>query len=61
MDESDDVYVEFVVQGNFVKATAIHSKTGREASIMGPASSPRAPLAQAAFRKLQYVMKKDAG
>ena len=57
---SDEIFIEFVVQGNFVKATAIHSKTGHEASIMGPASSPREPLAQAAVRKLQYVMKKGA-
>ena len=53
-----EIYVEFVVQGNFVKATAIDAKTGIEASIMGPASSPREPLAAAAARKLKYVMEK---
>ena len=56
-----EIFIEFTVQGNFVKATAIHSATGREACIMGPVSSPRAALAQAAVRKLEYVMKKEGG
>ena len=34
-----EIYVEFVVQGNFVKATAIDPVTGTEASIMGPAGA----------------------
>ena len=54
----DEVLFEFVVQGNVVKATAIHAATGTEASIVGPANSGRAVLAQAALRKLQYVMAK---
>ncbi len=54
----NEIFVEFVVQGNFVKATAIHANTGREVSIIGPASSPRDALAQAALRKLQYVLNK---
>ena len=58
---SDEIFIEFIVQGNVVKATAIDSKSGREASVMGPASSPREPLAQAAVRKLQYVIKKNNG
>ena len=58
---NDEILIEFVVQGIFVKATAIHAKTGREVSIVGPASSPRAALAQAAARKLEYVMKKEGG
>ena len=54
-----EIYIEFVIQGNFAKATAIDSVTGTEASIMGPAGSPREPLAQAAVRKLKYVLEKD--
>ena len=54
----DEVFVEFVVQGNVVKATAIDAATGAEASIMGPAGAGRDVLAQAALRKLQYVMRK---
>ena len=54
----DEVFIEFVVQGNVVKATAIHAATGTEASIVGPANAGRDVLAQAAARKLQYVMTK---
>ncbi len=56
----DEILFEFVVQGNVVKATAIHAATGTEASIVGPANAGRDVLAQAAARKLQYVMAKKA-
>ena len=56
--EKDEVLFEFVVQGHVVKATAIHAATGAEASIVGPANAGREVLAQAAARKLQYVMAK---
>jgi hypothetical protein len=54
-----DIYVEFVVQGAFVKATAIHAATGTEASIIGPANAARADLSAAAIRKLEYVLRKQ--
>ena len=53
-----EIYVEFVVLGNAVKATAIDPETGDEASIVGPASAPQAVLAENARRKLEYVQKK---
>ena len=53
-----EVYVEFVVQGSFVKATAIDPKSGIEASVVGPASGSRAALSDAAIRKLAYVLNK---
>jgi len=53
-----DVYVEFVVQGSFVKVTAIDPKSGTEVSIMGPANAARAALSGAAVRKLAYVLNK---
>ena len=53
-----EIYVEFVSQGNFVKATAIDSASGIEASIVGPANAPRSTLAEAAAKKLKYVMEK---
>jgi hypothetical protein len=53
-----EVFVEFIVHGAVVKATAIDSKTGIEASIVGPATAPRAALQAAAIRKLDYVLKK---
>jgi hypothetical protein len=55
-----EVFIEFVVQGNVVKATAIDSASGLEASIFGPANAPREALSQAALRKLKYVMEKKA-
>jgi len=53
-----EIYVEFVVLGNAVKATAIDPETGDEASIVGPASAPQSILAENARRKLEYVQKK---
>ena len=56
-----DVYVELIAQGNVVKATAIDSQTGIEATIVGPASAGRAALEAAAIRKLEYLLKKPRG
>ena len=53
-----EIFVEFVVQGNVAKVTAIDSVTGIEASIVGPANAGRDVLTQAAARKLKYVLKK---
>ncbi len=53
-----DIYVEFIILGNTVKATAIDPDTGVEASVIGPAGAPQSAMAQAARRKLEYVMKK---
>ncbi|HEY2009630.1 MAG TPA: hypothetical protein VGH23_11605 [Rhizomicrobium sp.] len=53
-----EIFVEFVQLGNTVKATAIDPDSGLEASIIGPASAPRATLAEAARKKLEYVQKK---
>jgi len=52
------IYVEFVVLGNTVKATAIDPASGLEASIIGPAGAPQSVLAQAARRKLDYLARK---
>jgi hypothetical protein len=52
------IYVEFVILGNSVKATAIDPATGTEASVVGPASASQATMAEAARRKLEYVLKK---
>ena len=53
-----EVYIEFVMQGGLVKATAIDSATGIEASVFGPATAPREALAHNAAVKLAYVLKK---
>ena len=56
-----EIFVEFVVQGAFVKVTAIDSKSGTEASVMGPAGAARTALADAAVRKLNFTLKKQRG
>jgi hypothetical protein len=53
-----EIFVEFVMLGNTVKATAIDPDTGLEASIVGPAGAPRTTLAEAARRKLEFLQKK---
>jgi hypothetical protein len=53
-----EIFVEFVILGNAVKATAIDPDSGLEASVVGPANAPRAAMAQAARKKLEYVAKK---
>lgn len=58
----DEVYFEFAMQGNVLKATAIDPKTGTEVSVIGPANpSAREALKLTAFRKLQFVLKKKRG
>jgi len=59
--QTKQILLEFVVQGAVVKVTAIDASSGCEATIVAPASSPRAALEQAAARKLAYVMKKQRG
>jgi hypothetical protein len=56
--EKREILIEFVVDGNAVKATAIDTETGVEASIVGPAGAARGALAQGAVRKLKYVLEK---
>jgi hypothetical protein len=55
-----EIFVEFVVQGNVAKATAIDPVSGLEASIVGPASAPQRILAENARRKLEYLQKKKS-
>jgi uncharacterized protein DUF6898 len=54
-----EIYVEFVILGNSVKATAIDPATGVEASVIGPANAAQSTMADAARRKLEYVLKKS--
>ncbi len=54
-----EILVEFVVQGNVVKVTAIDPASGTEACILGPGGAPRAALSDAAVRKLRYILAKQ--
>ena len=53
-----DIFVEFVILGNSLKATAIDPESGLEASVIGPANAPRGAMAQAARNKLNFMAKK---
>ena len=55
-----EIFVEFVILGNSVKATAIDPESGLEASVVGPAGAPRTAMAQAARNKLNYVATKKS-
>jgi hypothetical protein len=55
-----EIFIEFVVQRNVVKVTAIDPVSGLEASIVGPASAPQSVLAEQARRKLEYVARKKS-
>lgn len=54
-------YVEFKRVGSIVKVTAIDSVTGREAVIQGPASAGEHALAQAAVKKLEFLLRQKHG
>ncbi len=53
-----EILIEFIVQGNVIKVTAIDAASGVEASIVGPANAAREALSHAAVKKLKYVMQK---
>jgi hypothetical protein len=58
MSVGKEIFVEFVILGNSVKATAIDPESGLEASVIGPANAPRHTMAQAARNKLNFMAKK---
>ena len=60
-EDGRDVLIEIVTLGAYAKASAIDSATGVEVSVTGPASAGRASLEAAALKKLEYVLKKNAG
>ena len=55
---SGGIYLEFVTQGAFVKATAIDPESGIEASIVAPVGTTQFELERVAVQKLNYVLEK---
>lgn len=55
MGEEDEIIVEFVRNGPYVKCSAIHVATGREVSAMGPANEPKA-VERVAIAKLKRAL-----
>jgi hypothetical protein len=56
-----EIFVEFVILGNSLKATAIDPESGLEATVIGPANAPQSAMAQAARRKLEFMAAKKNG
>lgn len=53
-----EVIIEFFPVGQFIKVSAMDTKTLIEISIQGPASTPEAILKRNALKRLEYVLKK---
>lgn len=58
MARNTDVLIEFYRVGAYVKVSAVDAATSTEVSIVGAPEAGEAALAQAAVRKLRYVMAK---
>ena len=59
---SDDAYIiEFHQVGSYVKVSVMDPATLTEVSMVAPASMPQGQAAQAAIRKLKYVMARRNG
>ena len=50
------VIVEMIVIGRYVKVTAVDTRSGTEATIVGDPRRGERALREAAVRKLRYVM-----
>jgi hypothetical protein len=61
-NSSEEIIVEFINIGKFVKVTAVCVKTGREVSIVGDPKASKGELQALAVKKLHYVINnsKDA-
>ena len=51
-----EIYVEFLRQGNAVRATAIDAASGMEAVVVGPLNAHQGDLQRLAVAKLMRVM-----
>jgi len=60
MGVEGEVLFEFRRIGNSVKATAFHTATLVEVSIVGPVNAGEAHLKLMALRRLEYVLAKKA-
>lgn len=59
---TDDSYIiEFHQVGSYVKVSIMDPVSLTEVSMVGPANVPQSQLAQAAIRKLKYVLSRRNG
>lgn len=59
-DEEHSAIIEMIGIGRYVKVTAVDTRTGIEASIVGDPRRGDRALRQTALKKLEYVLKKRA-
>ena len=57
-NDAGEYLVEFIQIGSSVKVSAIDPVSGREVSIIGPATASRDYLSRTAVNKLKYVLSK---
>lgn len=57
--DAGEYLVEFIQIGSSVKVSAIDPVSGREVSIVGPATASRAQLTNVAVNKLKYILAKE--
>jgi hypothetical protein len=53
-----EIIIEFHPVGNFIKVSAMDTRTLTEISVQGPVSTPQNILKRNALRRLEYVLKK---
>ena len=58
-NDAGEYLVEFIQIGSSVKVSAIDPVSGREVSIIGPATASRDYLSRTAVNKLKYVLSKE--
>lgn len=55
----EELIIEFLPNGNFVKVTVMDPATLTEVSTVGPRNAPRHELQKAAIQKFQYVLRRN--
>ena len=59
MNDRHGVIIEFVQQGQFVKVSAVDTRTGIEGVIVGDPAAGQDTLKELAIQKLDYVLAKQ--
>ena len=57
--EKDEYLIEFIQVGTSVKVSAIDPVSGREVSIVGPATATCDQLSRVAINKLKFILSKE--
>ncbi|MFO1241874.1 MAG: hypothetical protein U1E36_01520 [Rickettsiales bacterium] len=55
---SNEIYIETIRVGNYVKVTAIDAVSGKEVVFMAAHDAPRKSIEELAIKKLRYVEQK---